>query len=227
MATIEETIKYYSEKEYNHLSEKAYDILQELIVTMILKPGKLYSEAELSSMLEIGRTPVREAIKKLEDTMLLEIVPRSGVKISEIRLEDFYLQMEVRKLVERLIVQRATKFSTNSEKVRFKELSEEWKTATINKDSDLAVRVDDEFHRLMIDCARNPYAKKAIAPFHLQERRLFYIEYDSGTEYIKAINDAHSRLMFAISQGKEENAALIFDEMMENIELLGTKWLKF
>lgn len=226
MATAQSILEYYNERPYSSYSQKAYDILQEMFVTLVLQPGRVYSELELSSMLGIGRTPVREAVKRLETIMLLETVPRSGVRVSDIRLEDFYLQMEVRKVLEKLIILRAVKFSIPPERKRLLEMADEWDRVGEEHDSLKAVRIDNEFHRLIIECARNPFAKRAIAPFHLQERRLFYIEYYTEPERTYEINRTHSELMRAIARRDLERASQAFDKMMTSVEDLGKLRLK-
>ena len=65
-------------------ADEARQKLEEMIVTLELKPGTVWSETELSERLKIGRTPVREALKRLEAEYLVEIVPRSGAKVTDI-----------------------------------------------------------------------------------------------------------------------------------------------
>ena len=89
MNSIENVKAYYTAKPYTNLSQKAYDMLLELIMSLILEPDRIYSELELSSMIDVGRTPVREAVQKLQSNMLVDVIPRSGIKIAPLKLEDF------------------------------------------------------------------------------------------------------------------------------------------
>jgi DNA-binding GntR family transcriptional regulator len=218
MKKIDEIISYYDNKSFNNLADKAHEILEELIVLFILKPGSTYSETELSEMIKIGRTPVREAIKKLEFANVVEIIPRRGIKISELRLEDFYLQMEFRRLIENLIFFRATKFSTPFEREHFLEMAEAYEEALENNDVLEIVRIDNEFHHYCIVCSRNPYAQNAILPFHSPSRRLFYLEYDVNQGLIAKINRLHIDLMRAIASGDSDVVAKITEELFEKTE---------
>lgn len=201
-------------------SEQAYDILEEMIVTLKLPPGSNWSEKELSEMIGIGRMPVREAIKKLESTHLLSIVPRLGIHISEITLENFFLQMEVRRLLERLIATRAARFSTPAEREHFLKLAEDYEEATSTGDTLRAVKIDNEFNKFIADCARNKFAKEAIRALHSLARRLYFMQYNIDTDLAKTINDAHCALMRAVASGDEVKSAKQSDYLLDQIEKL-------
>ena len=68
------------------LSDQARTRLEEMIVSLELPPGSVWSEAELSAQLGIGRTPVREALQRLENEHLVTILPRHGVQVTEINV---------------------------------------------------------------------------------------------------------------------------------------------
>ena len=146
MNSIENVKAYYATKSYTNLSQKAYDMLLELILSLVLEPDRLYSELELSTMIDVGRTPVREAVQKLQSNMLVDVIPRSGIKIAPLKLEDFYLQIEVRRVLEKLIISRAARFATDAERKYICELSGRYRAAAENKDDITSLRTDKEFH---------------------------------------------------------------------------------
>ena len=74
-------------KEFNSLADQAYELLEEKIISLQLKPGRVYSEAELSELIELGRTPMREALLRLAKERLVQMIPRRGVLISDIDLK--------------------------------------------------------------------------------------------------------------------------------------------
>src|SRR5262245_46131429 len=73
-------------KERGDLSDQARTRLEEMIVSLELAPGSIWSEAELSARIGIGRTPVREALQRLEADHLVRILPRHGAQITEINV---------------------------------------------------------------------------------------------------------------------------------------------
>lgn len=163
---------------------------------------------------------MREAIKKLEHTHCISIIPRSGIHINTLKIEECFLQMEVRNMLERLVAVRAAKFSLPQEREIFKELSKEYKKATKNKDNLNATRIDNKFNNLMGDCARNVFAKGAILPLHTMARRLYYINYNKNESLTNNINSSHIEVMNAISEGNEKNALHYTERIIEDVKKL-------
>lgn len=213
-------VAYHNGLKYGNLVDKAYNILEELAVTLQLKPGSIWSEIELSKMIGIGRTPTREAVKKLEMTHVFKIIPRMGIEVSAVRLEEFYLQMEVRVVMEKMIAIRAARFSIPEEKERFRDLARRYEEATRNKDAVKSVRIDNEFNNFASECSRNPFLTTAILPLHALARRLYYMQYHAQSELTELINRAHIDLMQAIAEGLPEKAAETSDRLLECIEKL-------
>jgi DNA-binding GntR family transcriptional regulator len=91
-------------------------MLEELIVTLELPPGSVWSELQLSEKLGIGRTPVREALQRLQAHHLVKILPRLGAQITEINVTQQLLALEVRRVLERLIAEKAARRATPDER---------------------------------------------------------------------------------------------------------------
>lgn len=202
------------------LAERAYKILENQIVKLDIEPGSVWSEKELSELLGIGRMPVREAIKKLETAHLVTIMPRRGIIINEIRIEDMLLQMEVRRLLENLIARRASRYASEEERQKLCTLAKEYEEATLQKDSEKAVDIDDQFNTLIAKASKNSYATSALAPLHASARRLYYTQYEVQTDMVNQINYAHIDLMKAVADGDEEKAADCSEYLLDCVEKL-------
>src|SRR6187455_1012566 len=98
------------------LSEQAFSMLEEMIVTLQLPPGSLWSESTLSESLGIGRTPVREALQRLAEYHMVVILRRHGIRIAEVNEHEQLLVLETRRELERLISARAARRASASEK---------------------------------------------------------------------------------------------------------------
>src|SRR5262249_55661598 len=79
------------------LTEKAYRVIEEQIVTLRLKPGEFVSEQMLSATYKFGRTPVREALQRLAREGLIAIFPRKGILVSDLNPRNQLLVLEVRR----------------------------------------------------------------------------------------------------------------------------------
>lgn len=207
-------------KEQFSLVEIAFGKLEKMIVTLELEPGSVWSEIELSKLIDIGRTPVREAVKLLENAYLVTVIPRRGIMINEFSVEEFLLQMEVRRYLEILISKRAAKYATDEERKIFIDLAEEYVKATKEKDKNYAIEIDDRFNELSGICSRNPYAYNAIAPLHSVARKIYYMKYDLDEKLIEEINYGHVDLMRAISSGEVEKAGDTNVKLLDTIERL-------
>ena len=85
------------------LTEQAYRLIEEQIVTLRLKPGDVISEQLLSATFKIGRTPIREALQRLAREGLITVLPRKGILVSDINPRNQLLVLEVRREIERLL----------------------------------------------------------------------------------------------------------------------------
>ncbi|MDR3560581.1 MAG: GntR family transcriptional regulator [Negativicutes bacterium] len=201
-------------------AEKAYRLLEEDIVSLQLKPGQVISENEISKKLNIGRMPIREAMKKLEFANLLVTLPRKGVMIKDITVEELLQQLEVRTVLERLIVERATKYLEEDDKKRLLELAVEYEEATKERNADKAVYVDNEFNILIGKASKNPSAFNAISPFQIAARRVYYLNYYIDEKLIYDINYAHIDLMRVMVTGDVEKALKQLDYLLQCIKKL-------
>lgn len=202
------------------LVDKAYEIIEDRIVTLKLEPGKIISEKQISEEVGIGRMPVREALKKLETAHLIKIMPRRGMMVTEIKLEEVFQQIELRRAIEGIVMRDAAKNATEKMRKRFLELSVEFEEVTKNNDSENAVKIDNEFNLLAAEASKNLFVQEAIRPLHALARRLYYVNYQNDKETIEQINVGHCELMKLIASGDSKNAKLKSDELIDNIEKL-------
>ena len=100
------------------LTDKAYFYLEQMIVTLRLRPGSAVSETELSGQLGIGRTPIREALQRLARERLVVILPRRGIIVSEINVNSQLRLLEVRRVVERLVARSAARRASDETRQR-------------------------------------------------------------------------------------------------------------
>src|SRR5438309_111571 len=112
-----------SANELLSLTDEAHRKLEEMIATLELRPGAFVSEAELSTRLGIGRTPVREAMQRLAQERLLQILPRRGCIVSDFRLEDELSVIEVRRPLELLVARAAALRANPEERGRFETIA--------------------------------------------------------------------------------------------------------
>src|SRR5208283_5369665 len=121
--TITEQRAFIASAEDASLTDKAYKEIEEEIVTLRLRPGQVLSESGLAKHLDIGRTPVREALQQLAREGLVTILPRRGVIVSEINVGNQLELLRVRREVERLMARLAAERATKEELETFSEIA--------------------------------------------------------------------------------------------------------
>lgn len=195
------------------LADQALTQLEELIVTLKLAPGTLWSEADLCERLHIGRTPVREALQRLQNEHLVAIIPRHGVRIVATNVEDQLLLLEVRRELERLVATRAARRGTEAEREQCFKMADTL-VAKLEHGVVEFLRYHYQVKRFITEMARNPYAARAILPFHAISRRFYYLHH-LHTKDMPLAAEHHVRVIRAVAQSDETAAAAASDALMD------------
>lgn len=198
------------------LADQARAQLEELIVQLELPPGSVWSEVQLSERLGIGRTPVREALQRLEGDHLVRILPRLGVQVTEINVTQQLLLLEVRRVLERLVAQNAARRGTPEEREQLLRMADALE-AMVDGDVLKFLRYHYEIKRYIAECARNPFAAAAIAPTHAMSRRFYFLHYRRAHDLPVAARH-HADVIRAIALGEEARAGAAAESLMDYVE---------
>lgn len=199
------------------LAEQAYRQLEEMIVTLELPPNMLLSEDELARRLGIGRTPVREAVKRLALDGLVRVLPRRGLQVTEIDGEHELLLLEVRRELERLVARRAARERTQREADLFREYADSLERAATERDEETYLRIDKAFNDLLVRSARNPVAARSLAPLQSLSRRFWYSHYLYARDRIPLAGRYHAAIMRAVAAADPEAAGEAVDRLMDYV----------
>jgi len=216
-APVRDEAKPGDDDAQSSLTEKAYRTLEEMIVTLELAPGSVVSEAALSQLLGIGRTPIREALHRLAREHLVTILPRRGIIVSEVNIMTQLRLLEVRREIERLMARAAAKRASASEREAFRRIAEGMQTASSGNDDIAFMRLDLAFNQLLAQAARNDFATGAISLMQSLSRRFWYIHYRQVADMPLAAR-LHGAVALAIAEGDAERAGAASDALMDYIE---------
>jgi DNA-binding GntR family transcriptional regulator len=195
------------------LADEAYRRLEEMIVTLELEPGELVSEAGLCATLGIGRTPIREALQKLEKEHLVVILPKRGAMISEIHIEQHLLALEVRRALEQVVAARAARLCTERKRARFLALADEMEMAASRNNDREFLELDREFHALLAEAARNQFATAALGPLQALSRRYWYMHQRRHQDIVRSA-ELHAAVMRAVAAGDSRGAMEAIDALL-------------
>jgi DNA-binding GntR family transcriptional regulator len=199
------------------ISERAYAELRERIVTLRLPPGAVLREDELMHDLEIGRTPLREAIKRLALENLVAVQPRSGTYVTSVDASDIVHISEVRAELEGQAAELAARRLDGAARERFAALLETVRTAERSADADTLMALDQAIHRLVWDGARNPYLTETLERYFVLSLRVWYVVLDRVPGLGATVFD-HARLLEAILACDAPRAGTLMREHVTEFE---------
>ena len=169
----------------NHrpLREIVYEELKRQILVGEIAPGTRMMEVELAEDMGVSRTPVREAIRKLEKEGLVTIEPRRGAYASDISIKDMVDVLEVRQMLEGMAASMAAQKVTEEEKLDFVEANSAYKNAVKKGNIEEIIRYDELFHQLIVSYSGNKTLNQLLSQVQELALRFRYIYYDDFSRY--------------------------------------------
>ncbi len=192
--------------EFLPLRDVVFKTLRQAILTGELKPGERLMEIHLANRLGVSRTPIREAIRKLELEGLVIMIPRRGAIVAEITEKSLKDVLEVRRTLDALSVELACDRICEEELDELKGACNTFESATATKDPKKIAQADVAFHDIIVKSARNERLTQLI--HNLSEQmyryRFEYIKDESTHEQLIA---EHRILLDCICRKDKETAA--------------------
>ncbi len=192
------------------LSDKAYHLLRHKIITLQLPPKTPIDEQVLMQDLQVGRTPIREALQRLAAEGLIFLAPRRGMFVSEISITDLQKIFELRMVLEgfcaRLAAQRATK-----EQIAALEEVVAALEQVSDDDTDALMAIDESFHYLLYETADNEYLADTLRRLHAMSHRIWYLVLDRLGS-VRGAMEQHIGIIQAIKERQPERAELLLQQ---------------
>ena len=201
------------------IAERAYAEMRERIVTLRLPPGTLLREDELMSELGIGRTPLREAVKRLALENLVAVQPRSGTFVTSVDAADIVHISEVRAELEAQAADLAAQRMDDAQRERAEAMLEEVRTLeqAADADADALMHLDESIHRLVWDASRNPYLIETLERYFVLSLRVWYVVLDRVPGLGAAVFD-HAQMLEAILDRDPARAHELMREHVQAFE---------
>jgi DNA-binding GntR family transcriptional regulator len=199
------------------LADRAYNDLRDRIVTLRIAPGAPIDEDVLGGELGIGRTPVREAIKRLALENLVTVFPRRGTFASEINITDLADISDVRMQLEGHAAYRAAQRITPAQQAELQELLDELERSQGSDDTAALMALDARVHRFIHRCAGNPYLEDSLGRYFNLSLRIWYLVIDRLPHLFARVHE-HGDLLHAIGDGDADGARAIIAEHIETFE---------
>jgi DNA-binding GntR family transcriptional regulator len=180
--------------------DRAYLAIRDLIVSLELAPGALIQEPVLMERLGFGRTPVREALRRLAQEQLVEVFPRRGMFVTNVDVRDLARISEVREALEPEAARLAAERATDAERDGLLALGDQ-----IERGADL-MALDERIHRAIYEAAHNDLMEKTLSEYYVLALRIWMIALERDEALENAV-EAHRHLLNDIALGNGDRAA--------------------
>jgi DNA-binding GntR family transcriptional regulator len=212
-------------KDYIPFREQAYDKIKGMILKGRFSPGERITELQLCDYLGISRTPVRESIRRLAAEGLVEVNPKDGTRITELKKNDIDEIYEIRAALESLAAEKAVSRMTEKELGMLEKLLHESKKAYSKNEFLRMAQINTKFHNLISKGSKNKRLFKLIDTLctNVTAHRALILETAGGakesiTEHEAILNALMRRDRTAVSEAVFNHVLRAKDILMEKIE---------
>ena len=201
--------------EYLPLRDVVFNTLRQAILRGELKPGERLMEIQLANKLGVSRTPIREAIRKLELEGLVLMIPRKGAEVAEITEKNMRDVLEVRKALEELAVQLACEKITDEEIEEMKKAAEEFKMILKSRDITEIAEADVRFHDIIYMATDNQKLIHLLNKLREQMYR-YRVEYLKNPDVHEQLTQEHEEIVYHIKRREKVEATAVTCQHIDN-----------
>ncbi|MEU2333729.1 GntR family transcriptional regulator [Streptomyces sp. NPDC006654] len=197
------------------LADQAYRAISDRLVTLQIRPGEPINDERIAAGLGFGRTPVREALKRLEHERLIVAYPRRGTFATEVHIADLGHISEVRRRLEPLAADLAARRAGEADRAALERLLARLADAS-DAGTDL-IRLDMTLHRAIYAATRNPYLEDTLVRYDNLATRIWCLFLDRLPGLAGHVQE-HGPLLRAVIDGDAEKAAALAEGHVEGFE---------
>lgn len=199
------------------LADLAYDALRARLVTLEIAPGSPINDETLAAELGVGRTPVREALKRLEQDRLVVTYARRGTFATRVEITDLAYLSEIRAELEPLAARRAARYATPAATEALRAAITDLDGLDDSVDVVTLLQADAEVHRAIYRAAANPFLEDSLVRFNNLATRIWVLVMDR-LDHVAGHLHSHTDLVHAILDGDADRAAQLARTHVERFE---------
>lgn len=203
--------------EFLPLRDVVFNTLRKAILTGQLKPGERLMELHLANKLGVSRTPIREAIRKLELEGLVIMIPRRGAEVAQITEKSLKDVLEVRRALDVLSVELACERITQKEMDELEKACREFAQATNEKDASVIAKADVKLHDIIVEATGNQRLKQLVNNLSEQMYRYRFVYIKDQNQHENLIAE-HKEIYESILVKDKEKAAMAAKNHIDNQE---------
>ncbi len=199
------------------LRQRAYECIKQKIVSLELSPGSVIDEAALRAELDLGRTPIREALQRLSLEKLVVIVPRRGMFVADIGVMDLQRLFEVRVILEGMAVRLAAQRGTEDHWRRMEAVLADLPEGGDPADNQAIIAIDQACHEIIYEAVDNEFLQDTLVTMYALNLRLWYFAL-TKIGNMRATVLEHVAILNALKAGDEEQAAQLLEQHIKHFQ---------
>jgi len=199
------------------LGDIAYHRIKEKIISLELPPASVIDESQLVDELQVGLTPVRQALRRLSIENLVVILPRRGTIVADLNISDLHKIFELRIEIETLAAKFAAERATQQQINELDTLLEQSAMIIQNGDNAQLLHADREIHMLIAEAANNEFLAETAERLYGHVQRLWNLSIAEITGLAQGFQE-HTALVEAIRQRDSEQASMLMRKHVSHFQ---------
>lgn len=186
--------------------ESAFNQLQQWIIDGTLQPGEKLNDIELAEALGVSRTPIRESLQLLEVQGFVKMYPGRATQVTEVDKKSIKDLLPPLAALQALSAELAIPQLSEKTLKELEQTNDKFAKAVQSKDYYSALKIDEHFHQIIVDCTFNQYIHSMVASLQIHVRRLFFLNSIILTE--KSIEE-HREIIRLMKEGNAEKVSSV------------------
>jgi len=211
--------------EYLPLRDVVFNTLRQAILKGELEPGERLMEIQLAERLGVSRTPIREAIRKLELEGLVLMIPRKGAEVARISEKSLRDVLELRRSLEELAIELACQRMTEEEIDGLERAQKAFREAVDSRDVMLMAETDEKYHEIIYQGTKNSRLVQILNNLREQMYR-YRLEYIKDADKRQILLIEHDNILKAVRGRRVAEAKAAMREHIDNQEITVSKNIK-
>lgn len=199
------------------LAQRAHTLLRDRIVSLQMAPGSVIDEQDLMKELGMSRTPIREAIMRLQQENFVAVLPRRGTFVTEVNIGDLAQLSELRCELEGVAASVAARRMTEGDRGRALELMRELDDLNGTRPYAELIEIDRKVHHFLYACTYNKFLEKTLSQHYYPALRIWFIVLHRIPDLVDAVRE-HKELLAAVIAGDEARAQKLAREHVLHFE---------
>lgn len=207
------------------LTEKAYQAISSAIARLELQPGEALTQDRLAKWLSISRTPVREALRRLEQDGIIQTAPGRGLIVTELTIKDVEDLLEMLGLLDTHAAYLAAQRRSPAQADQLVEIAAALSVAAERYDIEAWDRIDHPYHETLLDASGNQFLRRSIEDVRRRLQRITY-HLAIQPEHLLAGTREHVDLAQAIYHGDPDAAAGVMRQHLDTMRLMAMNMIR-